>query len=106
MRIATWNINSVTVRVERLTAWLATAAPDVLCLQELKVPTEDFPAGQVEALGYHVAAHGAARWNGVAILSRVGLADVVRDLPAQPAFEGSVEPRAIAATCGGIRVWS
>lgn len=106
MRIATWNINSVTVRVERLTAWLATAAPDVLCLQELKVPTEDFPAGQVEALGYQVAAHGAARWNGVAILSRVGLADVVRDLPAQPAFEGSVEPRAIAATCGGIRVWS
>lgn len=106
MRIATWNINSVTVRIERLTAWLATATPDVLCLQELKVATEDFPTEQVQALGYEVAAHGAPRWNGVAVLSRVGLADVVRDLPGQPEFEGAVEPRALGATCGGVRVWS
>lgn len=106
MRIATWNINSVTVRIDRLTAWLADAAPDVLCLQELKVATEDFPLEPVQALGYEVAAHGAPRWNGVAVLSRVGLADVVRDLPGQPPFEGAVEPRALAATCGGVRVWS
>ena len=106
MRIATWNINSVTVRTDRLLAWLASAEPDVLCLQELKVPAEQFPVAEVEAAGYAVAAHGDGRWNGVAILSRVGLDDVTRGLPAQPAFDGSVEPRAIGATCGGVRIWS
>ena len=106
MRIATWNINSVTVRTDRLLAWLESAAPDVLCLQELKVPAEQFPVAEVEAAGYSVAAHGDGRWNGVAILSRVGLEDVVRDLPGQPEFDGSVEPRAIGATCGGLRIWS
>jgi len=78
----------------------------VLCLQELKCATEAFPLAEVQAAGYDVAAHGDGRWNGVAILSRVGLADVTRDLPGQPAFEGSVEPRAVGATCGGVRVWS
>jgi exodeoxyribonuclease-3 len=106
VRIATWNINSVTVRTERLLGWLHSAAPDVLCLQELKVSTDEFPFDEVQAAGYEVAAHGTGRWNGVAILSRVGLDDVVRDLPGQPAFEGAVEPRAIGATCGGVRVWS
>jgi exodeoxyribonuclease-3 len=106
VRVATWNINSVAVRTDRLLAWLGSAAPDVLCLQELKVATEEFPFDEVRAAGYDVAAHGAGRWNGVAILSRVGLDDVVRDLPGQPEFGGAVEPRAIGATCGGVRVWS
>ena len=106
MRIATWNINSVTVRTDRLLAWLESAQPDVLCLQELKVPADQFPVAEVEAAGYAVAAHGDGRWNGVAILSRVGLDDVTRGLPGQPEFDGSVEPRAIGATCGGVRIWS
>ena len=106
VRVATWNINSVTVRIERLVAWLASAQPDVLCLQELKVPASAFPTAAVEALGYQVAAHGDGRWNGVALVSRVGLQDVTRDLPGQPAFDGVVEPRAIGATCGGVRLWS
>ncbi|MFN8167905.1 MAG: exodeoxyribonuclease III [Candidatus Nanopelagicales bacterium] len=106
MRIATWNINSVSVRTDRLLAWLESAQPDVLCLQELKVAADQFPVAEVEAAGYAVAAHGDGRWNGVAILSRVGLDDVTRDLPGQPAFDGSVEPRAIGATCGGVRIWS
>ncbi|HET8970291.1 MAG TPA: exodeoxyribonuclease III [Candidatus Nanopelagicales bacterium] len=106
MRIATWNINSVTVREQRLRDWLASAAPDVLCLQELKTATADFPLQVAADLGYEVAAHGTGRWNGVAVLSRVGLAEVVRDLPGQPRFDGAVEPRAIGATCGPVRVWS
>ncbi len=87
-------------------AFLTTVEPDVLCLQELKVPTEQFPYAEVESAGYAVAARGDGRWNGVAILSRVGIEDPAFDLPAQPAWEGIVEPRAIAATCGGVRVWS
>jgi exodeoxyribonuclease-3 len=74
-------------------------------LQELKSTTEDFPHEPVAALGYDIAAHGSGRWNGVALLSRVGLENVVRDLPGQPAYDGSTEPRAIGATCGGVRVW-
>ncbi len=106
MRIATWNVNSVTSRIEHVTRWLTSAAPDVLCLQELKCTTDAFPVAAVADRGYEVAAHGNGRWNGVAILSRVGLADVVRDLPDQPGFEGVVEPRAIGATCASVRVWS
>ena len=106
MRIATWNINSVNPRLERLSAWLESAQPDVLCLQETKCPAADFPAMPLEALGYETVALGDGRWNGVAILSRVGLADVRDNLDGQPEWDGSVEPRAIAATCGGLRVWS
>ncbi len=106
MRIVTWNINSVNARVERLTAWLELHKPDVVALQELKCTTDAFPVDAVAALGYEVAALGDGRWNGVALLSRVGLADVVRNLEGQPEFDGSVEPRAIGATCGGVRVWS
>jgi exodeoxyribonuclease-3 len=106
VRIATWNVNSVKSRLDRLVDWLETAQPDVLALQELKCATGDFPEMPIQALGYEVAAHGDGRWNGVALLSRVGLADVVRDLPGQPAYDGSVEPRAIGATCAGVRVWS
>jgi exodeoxyribonuclease-3 len=106
VRIATWNVNAVVTRIERLLAWLEATQPDVLCLQELKVPTDEFPVAEVREAGYDVAAHGTGRWNGVAILSRVGLDDVVRDLPGQPGFDGVVEPRAISAVCGGVRVWS
>jgi exodeoxyribonuclease-3 len=112
VRIATWNINSVTARLPRLLAWLESAAPDVLCLQELKCSADAFPHAEVGALGYEVAAHGTGRWNGVAVLSRIGLDEVVRDLPAQPGYLADdamievVEPRAVAATCGPVRVWS
>ena len=106
MRIATWNVNSVKSRLDRLVEWLETAQPDVVALQELKCTTADFPEMPVQALGYEIAAHGDGRWNGVALLSRVGMNDVVRDLPGQPAYDGSVEPRAVGATCDGVRVWS
>ena len=106
MRIATWNVNSVTARLDRVTAWVANHGPDVLALQELKCATAAFPTAAFEELGYEVAAHGDGRWNGVALISRVGLTDVVRDLDAQPTYEASIEPRAIGATCDGVRVWS
>ncbi len=106
MRIATWNVNSVKSRIERLVEWLEIAQPDVLALQELKCTSADFPEMPVQALGYEVAAHGDGRWNGVALLSRVGLSDIVRDLPGQPSYDGSIEPRAVGATCDGVRVWS
>jgi exodeoxyribonuclease-3 len=106
MRIATWNVNSVVARLPRLLAWLETAKPDVMCLQELKTTTEAFPHGEVSELGYEVAAYGAGRWNGVAVLSRVGLDDVQRGLVDEPAYEDAAEPRAIGATCDGVRVWS
>ncbi|MDH6575182.1 exodeoxyribonuclease III [Kitasatospora sp. MAP5-34] len=112
VRIATWNINSVTARLPKLLEWLESAKPDVLCLQELKCATDAFPYEEVRALGYETAAHGTGRWNGVAIVSRIGLDEVVRGLPNQPGFLADdallpeVEPRAIAATCGPVRVWS
>jgi len=106
VRIATWNINSVTARLDRLVEWLETAQPDVVALQELKCTTDAFPSMPIAAAGYESVAHGNGRWNGVAILSRVGLEDVTLDLTDQPAFDNVVETRAIGATCGGVRVWS
>ncbi|GAA1765764.1 exodeoxyribonuclease III [Luedemannella helvata] len=103
MRLATWNVNSVTARLPRLLDWLRTTGPDVVCLQETKTAT--FPEAEVAELGYEVAAHGDGRWNGVALLSRVGLADVERGFAGQPGFPDP-EARAIGATCGGVRVWS
>jgi exodeoxyribonuclease-3 len=112
VRIATWNINSIGARLPRLLDWLGTATPDVLCLQEIKCAEADFPTDEVAALGYEAAVHGTGRWNGVAILSRVGIGEVRRGLLAEPGFqpEGAMveasEPRAIGATCAGVRVWS
>ena len=123
MRVATWNVNSVGARLPRLLEWLDSARPDVLCLQETKCAELAFPSGDVEELGYQVAAHGDGRWNGVAILSRAGLDDVTRGFAAQPGFaadpdpgreptlvelpsEPVVEARAVGATCGPLRVWS
>ena len=108
MRIATWNVNSVKQRVPRLLPWLDERRPDVVCLQETKLTDDAF----MELLGkelaereYEVAVHGEAAWNGVAILSRVGLDDVVAGIADGPGFPDP-EARAVAATCGGIRVVS
>jgi exodeoxyribonuclease-3 len=108
VRIATWNVNSVKQRVPRLLPWLDERQPDVVCLQETKLADDAFAAllgEELAARGYAVAAHGEATWNGVAILSRVGLDDVVAGLEGAPGFPHP-EARAVSATCGGIRVVS
>ncbi|HEY3684950.1 MAG TPA: exodeoxyribonuclease III [Streptosporangiaceae bacterium] len=105
MRFATWNVNSVKARLPKLLEWLEAADCDVVCLQELKTTDADFPAEEVKALGYESATHADGRWNGVAVLSRVGIADVVRGLDDEPGFP-EPEARAVAATCGPLRVWS
>ena len=101
MRFATWNVNSVKARLPRLLEWRSDTAPDVVCLQETKVPDDGFPA-EVRDLGYHVAHYGQGRWNGVALLSRVGLDDVRRGFPGMPGYPDA-EARAISARCAGIR---
>ena len=108
MRLATWNINSIRAREERALAWLERTQTDVLALQETKCTDEQFPRAAFEAAGYQVATCGFGQWNGVAILSRVGLDDVELSFPGQPGFGEvpAVEARAIGATCGGVRVWS
>lgn len=113
MRLATWNVNSAKSRLPRLLPWLDERAPDVVCLQETKLADDDFAATLGDALterGYAWAHHGQGRWNGVALLSRSGLDDVVRGLPDEPVFtEGGLDvpdARAITATCGGLRVVS
>ncbi len=108
MRVATWNVNSVKQRVPRLLPWLDQRRPDVLCLQETKLTDDAFAAllgQQLADRGYAVAHHGQAQWNGVAILSRVGLDDVVTGVARAPGFPDP-EARAVAATCGGIRIHS
>src|SRR3954453_17035095 len=117
MRIATWNVNSITARLPRLLAWLEGTGTDVLCLQEAKVAEEQFPFDQLREAGYEAAVHATGRWNGVAVISRVGLEDVVKGLAGDPGYDGAPgprpppptgapEPRAISATCGPVRVWS
>ena len=121
MRFATWNVNSVAPRLPRLVEWLERAAPDVVCLQETKCAGDAFPYAEVEKLGYEVLAHGDGRWNGVALISRVGIADESLGFAGQPGFAvpandddalfgaepaAVVEARAVGATCGPLRVWS
>jgi exodeoxyribonuclease-3 len=106
MRIATWNVNSVKQRVPRLLPWLDQRQPDVVCLQETKLADAVFTELLGEELtrrGYAAALHGEAQWNGVAILSRVGLEDVVRGVDGAPGFPRP-EARAVSATCAGIRM--
>jgi exodeoxyribonuclease III len=108
VRIATWNVNSVKQRLPRLLPWLDQRQPDVVCLQETKLADDAFAAlldAELDRRGYLVGCHGETQWNGVAILSRVGLDDLVRGLPDGPGFPHP-EARAISATCGGIRVHS
>jgi exodeoxyribonuclease-3 len=108
VRVATWNVNSVKQRLPRLLPWLDERKPDVVCLQETKLADDAFRnllGDELAERGYEVAMHGEASWNGVAILSRVGLEDVVPGLAEGPGFPHP-EARALAATCAGIRVWS
>jgi exodeoxyribonuclease III len=108
VRLATWNVNSVKQRIPRLLPWLDERQPDVVCLQETKLTEEAFMElleDPLTARGYEVAVHGEPTWNGVAILSRSGLEDVVKGLDGAPGFPHP-EARSIAATCDGIRVFS
>ena len=107
MRVATWNVNSVKQRLPRLLPWLDQRQPDVVCLQETKLADEAFDellSGELGGRGYAVARHGEVQWNGVAILSRVGLEDVVAGIGEVPGF--ARESRAVSATCAGVRVHS
>jgi exodeoxyribonuclease-3 len=115
MRIATWNVNSLKARLEKVSWWLERARPDVLLIQETKLADEDAPVAGFRHAGYELAHHGEGRWNGVAIASRCGLTDVVTHFgeplrPARTPEVGDDEPlaeaRMIAATCDGIRVVS
>jgi len=112
MRIVNWNVNSVRTRADRIVDFLVRHDVDVLAIQETKCTDEKFPYAVFEAAGYEVAHAGTSQWNGVAIVSRVGIADLEKHFPGQPGFdkdpgaEQIVESRAIGATCGGVRVWS
>src|SRR6187401_1645989 len=116
MRIATWNVNSLKARLDKVSWWLERARPDVLLLQETKLADSEAPAAEFRAAGYELAHHGEGRWNGVAIASRSGIADVVTNFgdPFRasdlPLFSHDDQPqseaRMIAATCGGVRVAS
>jgi exodeoxyribonuclease-3 len=116
VRIATWNVNSLKARLEKVTWWLERAQPDVLLMQETKLADGDVPRAALAALGYAVEHHGQGRWNGVAIASRVGIGDTVTNF-GEPlrrpegdngGDSGDDEPlreaRMMAATCGGVRV--
>jgi exodeoxyribonuclease-3 len=108
VRAATWNVNSVKQRVPRLLPWLDMRQPDVVCLQETKLSDEAFAGllgDELGRRGYATAVHGESQWNGVAILSRVGLDDVVVGLAGAPGFP-LPEARMVSATCGGIRLYS
>jgi exodeoxyribonuclease-3 len=108
VRVATWNVNSIKQRIPRLLPWLDQRQPDVVCLQETKLADDAFDdllAGELADRGYAVAHHGEGRWNGVAILSRVGLDDVVPGVEGGPGFPAP-EARAVAATSDGVRIHS
>lgn len=100
MKLATWNVNSVKVRLPQLLAWLAAAQPDVVCLQELKAEEARFPRAELEAAGYGAAVNGQKTYNGVALLSRAPLTEVVPDIPGF----ADVQKRVIAATVQGMRI--
>jgi exodeoxyribonuclease-3 len=108
MRIATWNVNSVRSRIGRVEALLQRHEIDVLALQETKARDDQWPVMGLEALGYEVATLGHSQWNGVAIVSRVGIEEVQHGFEGMPAYGDplAAEARAIGATCGGVRVWS
>jgi len=105
VRVATWNVNSLKARMARVEEWLGYARPDVLCMQETKLADKAFPALAFGALGYESAHFGQGQWNGVAILSRVGLDHVAAGFSDQ-AEDDAIEARLLWATCGGVRVAS
>jgi exodeoxyribonuclease III len=100
MKLATWNVNSLKVRLPQVLEWLAANPVDVLCLQELKQQDSDFPAAELQEAGYHSAFSGQKTYNGVAILSREAIGDVQMGIPA---FNDE-QKRVIAATINGLRV--
>ncbi len=102
MRIATWNVNSLKARLPRVEQWLAEVAPDIVCLQETKLADDAFPAMAFSALGYEAVHHGEGRWNGVAILSRAPVTDVVDGFA--PGIDPDPEARLLTASCGDVRV--
>src|SRR6516165_4615902 len=104
MRIATWNVNSLKVRLARVEEWLAYARPDICCLQETKLSDATFPHMAFSALGYESAHHGRGQWNGVAILSRGGIEDVIYGF--SEGVEADADARLVTATCAGIKVSS
>ena len=108
LRIATWNVNSVRSRIDRVEAFVQRHDIDVLCLQETKARDDQWPVMGLEAMGYQVATLGHSQWNGVAIVSRVGLDDVRHGFEAMPQWGDplAAEARAVAATCAGVQVWS
>jgi exodeoxyribonuclease-3 len=115
MRIATWNVNSLRARLDKVTWWLERARPDVLLMQETKLADADAPADVFGRAGYELVHHGEGRWNGVAIASRVGIADVVTNFgetlrPAATPDTGDDEPlaeaRMLTAVCAGVRLVS
>jgi exodeoxyribonuclease-3 len=108
VRIATWNVNSVRSRIERVEAFVQRHDVDVIALQETKARDDQWPLMGLQALGYEVATYGFNQWNGVAVASRVGIDDVERGFPGMPTYgePAGAEARAIGATCAGVRVWS
>jgi exodeoxyribonuclease-3 len=113
MRLATWNVNSIRARVDRIVDFTVRESIDVLAMQEIKCKAEQFPFEKFEEAGYHVEAHGFSQWNGVAIASREPIEDVETAFPGMPGFakghegpDAPQEARAIGATVGGVRVWS
>jgi exodeoxyribonuclease-3 len=108
VRLATWNVNSIRSRADRVAAWLQRRDVDVLAVQETKCRDDQFPEMVFSAIGYEVAHVGFSQWNGVAILSRIGIEDVEVGFAGQPMWgdDPATEARALGATCGGVRVWS
>ncbi|MCV7217351.1 exodeoxyribonuclease III [Mycobacterium crocinum] len=110
LRLATWNVNSIRARVDRVTDWLQRGDVDVLAMQETKCSDDQFPTMPFLEAGYEVVHCGFNQWNGVAIASRVGFDDVQVGFEGQPSWgkddDAKAEARALAATCGGVRVWS
>ena len=115
MRIATWNVNSLKARLEKVSWWIDRAKPDVLLMQETKLADAEAPHVMFQSLGYELAHHGEGRWNGVAIASRTGISDIITNFgeplapPRTPDVsddEPLAEARMISAVCGGVRLVS
>ncbi len=113
MRIATWNINSIRTRVDRVVDWLGASDIDVLALQETKCRDDQFPRAALEAAGYDIACHGLSQWNGVAFISRLPMTDITVGFDGMPGFakdhdgdDPPLEARAIGVTVEGVRLWS
>jgi exodeoxyribonuclease-3 len=108
VRIATWNVNSLRSRIGRVEAFLERHDIDVLAVQETKAREDQLPVMGLQSLGYDVAATGTSQWNGVAVISRVGIDSVQVGFDGMPAWGEPLESesRAIAVTCGGVRIWS